>query len=459
MSNIQTSTPTQTAAGLANQINSVGMTNVSAAQAALPGAVEVDPAAINPLVLTPEQKQKWQDTMSLMAWNCPGFRHIFYKLLNNNDGDYVCIPTTCIPIAATDGKNILINPETFFKLTLKERVFVMAHEVLHNVLNDIELGYHCRTTGTVPLPDGTTAPYNHRTMNKAMDYRINALLVDSRIGTMPVDVDGEKVGLLDPAIATANDSVYDIYKKIYEDEEKNPGNGGFDVVLVPNCTNGGAPNTARNPQQWAVEINQALTLEGQRSQGKVPAGLARMFKDILEPKVPWTEHIRAIVRRKIGSGSYDWRKGDRRFLMRDVFMPGRTGNGAGWVVVWGDTSGSIGESELNLYLSELSGIIDEVKPKRLTVLWCDSEINQIDELEESSDLQTIRNRGVGGGGGTEVLPVFDWIAAQTEVPDVFIGFTDGHVDFPPMPAFHCIWASVDKPVYPYGDVVMVRDNK
>jgi len=38
---------------------------------------------------------------------------------------------------------------------------------------------------------------------------------------------------------------------------------------------------------------------------------------------------------------------------------------------------------------------------------------------------------VKGGGGTDCMPVFDWIANHTEKPEVFIGFTDGYVSFPP----------------------------
>src|SRR5262245_3266156 len=46
--------------------------------------------------ITPEQKRKWEDTMSMMAWVAPGFRHILYKLLNaqnNTDTDAVAIWT------------------------------------------------------------------------------------------------------------------------------------------------------------------------------------------------------------------------------------------------------------------------------------------------------------------------------------------------------------------------------
>jgi predicted metal-dependent peptidase len=404
--------------------------------------------------LTPEQSQQWQDTLSLMAWTAPGFRHIFYKLLANNDGKYVAVPTRAVPIAATDAKNILINPDTFFKYSLKERAFILAHEIVHNVYGDVELLHRCKTAGKVPMHGGKELPFDNKTMQHAMDYRINALLKESKIGTPP------KACLLDPKMAGPNDSVLEVYGKLYK-KKKEDGDldgEGFDELLSPGASTGQTPSQAqRNAQQWAVETAAAQTIEQMRSQGKMAGALRRMFKDILEPEIPWTEHIQSIFARKVGTGSYDWKRPDRRFIVRDIHMPSRSGKGAGWLVVWGDTSGSIGASELNKYLGELSGIIEDTRPRRLTVIWCDAAISHIDELEEAMDLQTIKRRGVGGGGGTSCDPVFKWIADSLEVPDMFIGFTDGYVTFPKMePTFPVIWASVSDVKYPWGDVVRIH---
>jgi predicted metal-dependent peptidase len=140
-------------------------------------------------------------------------------------------------------------------------------------------------------------------------------------------------------------------------------------------------------------------------------------------------------------------------------MPSKSGHGAGWIVIWGDTSGSIGNGELSRYMAELSGIIEDVRPKRLTILWCDAAIHRVDEVEEASDLARIQYEGVGGGGGTSVHPVMEWIADHTEKPDMFIGFTDGYVSFPEIePSFPVIWASVTKDVtYPWGEVVHINN--
>jgi predicted metal-dependent peptidase len=406
------------------------------------------------LKLTPQQVSQWQDTMSLMAWTAPGFRHLFYKLLANNNGSYGAVPTHHVPVAATDAKNILINPDTFFKYDLRQRVFIMGHEIVHNVYGDVEFLKHCGLTGTVPMSDGTVLPFRNSTMQKAMDFRINALLRDSKIGTPPPDC------LLDDTIAVANDSVVDAYKKVYEDEESG-GNKtgkfpGFDHVLAPGSSNG-SQNQPRNQQQWGVEIAAAQVLENMKSQGKMSGALQRMFEQILNPVVPWTDHIRGIFNRKVGSGSYNWRRPDRRFIVRDLFMPSRSGNGAGWVVCWGDTSGSIGQDEMNHYIAELTSIMEDCQPQRLTVVWCDAEIKRIDEIAEPADLEQTRYEGAPGGGGTDCHPVFAWIAEHTEKPEVFIGFTDGFVDFPDQePDYLCIWAMTSSKEAPFGDTVHIN---
>lgn len=440
------------------------MTTLTAEPLALPGVnVDGEPEKLTPCGLTPQQESQWQDTMSLMAWTCPGFRHLFYKLLVNHKGKHACVPTKRVPVAATDARNILINPDTFFKYDLKERVFIVGHEVVHNVYMDVPFLHRCMQSGTVPMSDGTTKPFNNKVMQQSMDYRINALLRDSKIGSPPKDC------LLDDNIAVANDSVTDVYKKLYEDYEANgdlPGEG-FDIVLQPGASTGQSPQSAQpNPQQWAVEIKAAQTIEQMKSQGKMAGALMRMFEEVLNPKVSWIDQIRGIFNRKVGSGSYDWRRPDRRFISRDLYMPSRSGNGAGWVVCWGDTSGSISAKDMAQYMAELGSIVDDCMPKRITILWCDAHIHDITDVEDASDMAELQvkvaTKGVGGGGGTSCQPCFEWLAQQQDKPEVFIGFTDGYVDFPETaPDYVTIWASTSKGPdgYPWGDVVMINPEQ
>ena len=159
--------------------------------------------------------------------------------------------------------------------------------------------------------------------------------------------------------------------------------------------------------------------------------LKRLFSEILEPEVPWVDHIETLISRALGGGSRDWKEPDPWFIGRDIFAPKKSGLGAGWIVVWGDTSGSRGDDEIASNLAELAGILDDVTPQRITVIWCDAAIDYIDEVTEAGDLAHIKARGTAGGGGTSVQPVMDWINEQNmDTPDLFIGFTDGYVTFP-----------------------------
>jgi predicted metal-dependent peptidase len=430
------------------------------------------------------QKQQWSDTMSLMAWSAPGFRHLFYRLLCNHGGEYAAVMSDFTygdilgngdktpGVAFTDGEDIVCNPGTFFKYSLKERVFILGHEVAHNVYDDPGLMWRLRNETHITCTDGKVFPYKPEVMQHAMDYRINAMLVDSRIGNMPADC------LYDPKIAEAKEGVLDIYGKVYKQDDeggaggpsKGPGHGneqgnnGFDPngVLPPGAGSGKQPGQAaqqRNTQQWSVECAQASALERQRARGKTPGSMQHMFDNILDPKVPWIDYIDAICKRVMGGGSYNWKKPDRRFIGRDLWLPGRGGSGAGWLVIWGDTSGSIGENDLNRYLGEMKGLIEEMSPERLTVIWCDAKIHHVDEVDDVEDLERVKARGVGGRGGTNIAPVMDWIAeCRDRQPDMFIGMTDGQFPFPEKPAFPIIWASIhdNKSQYPYGEVVPIN---
>ena len=413
--------------------------------------------AIERVTLTPEQQKKWDDTRVALMWKCPAFTHILYTLLDTADSKYVAVFTKDIPTAATDGAALLVNPDWFFKRTIAERVFVTAHEIMHCVLNHMIAGWSLSQRGEVDYPDGSKLKYDHRTMNAAMDFVINAMLVDSGIGKMPAE------GCYDTAVATANDSFLDAYRKIYNDQDGGNGAGnepgGFDTHLEPGSSSGKNAVQAkgeRNEGEWQTQIAAAMNVA--RVQGKLPAGLERLLGEVLSPKVDWRDHIEALFARRLGSGSYDWRRPDRRMIVQDIYAPGRSGFGAEHVVIGIDTSGSIGQAELNMFMAEVSGILEDIRPKRLSCVMCDAQINVVHELENASDLRDIK---LVGGGGTDFVPVFDWIAEQGAAPDALVYLTDGLGRFPDRaPAYPVIWGSIYEPAqYPFGDVVQVPKQK
>lgn len=409
---------------------------------------------LNVVKLTPAQEKMWSDTRSALLWHAPAFSHIFYTLLQNTNNKEQAVFTDSVPIAATDGSNLILNPEGFFKMNLMERVFVCSHEIMHCILNHCILGKQFQMRGKVPYNDGKTLEYDQKQMNVAMDYVINAILVESKLGAMPKMSDGKQLGIYDPSVATSKDDFLSIYRKIYK--QPPPPQQGFDEHLDPGTSTGKDPQTAsaeRNPAQWDTEI--AAGMAAAKAMGKLPAELQRALTDILEPKVDWREKIQALFARKIGSGSFDWRRPDRRLITRDIYAPGRSGFGAGTVVVGIDTSGSIGAKELDMFMAEMSGILEDVRPKRLVIMWCDAAIGRVDECEDATDLMSIRAKGAPGGGGTSFIPVFEEIAKMGLQPEALVYLTDGMGAFPSKePAYPVIWGNTyPASKYPFGDVV------
>jgi len=432
--------------------------------------------------LTAEEMKVWENTTTAFLWHCPAFSHIFYNILNRVGSRYEAVFTYDIPVAATDGKAVAFNPKTFLKnYNLFERVFIFNHEIIHCILNHNNTALFYIRQGFVAYDDGTKLPYIHKLMGWANDYVINDTLVNSKQGKLPSD------GLWDTNMATWQEHSSEAYRKIYKQEkaagrlpkkgfenvffipgegnQPEPGSGGkvpFDVLLMPGSIEGKEPTTAaleRNDSEWRTVCETAHQIAKLR--GTMPAGLERLFTEELEPHVPWGEHVQTIIARTLGSDGYNWRRPDRRLIIRDIYAPGRTGHAAKLIVVGSDTSGSINGKTLDMWYAELAGIFEELKPAQLVIMWCDAGVHDVDWCDEPGDLNVIRKRGVRGGGGTSFIPVFDKIDELGLEPDALIYLTDGYGSFPEVePAYPVIWGTIglDPDQYPFGEAVAVPEQ-
>lgn len=399
--------------------------------------------------LTPEQVKYWDDTRAALVWSQPAFTHILFTMLTQTAPDgsrKIAYFTRDVPIAATDGSRLLLNPDTFFAdVTLMERVFIVAHEIMHCVWQHCQKIPHFAKAG-VSYPSGKSLPYDGETMNKAADYVINDLLIKSGVGSFPT------IGLHDTTIGVSTDSAEDVYRKIYDDSGKGKGKGpgGFDQLQAPPQN---APQAS--PQAWKAAV--AGALQTAKATGKLPKELERVLGEIVEGTVSWTEYIQGVFARKLGSGGNDWRRADRKLLAQDIFSPARAGFGAKDIVVAIDTSGSIGQAELDVFFSEMRSLLEDVRPQRIFVMWCDAQVHKVDVIEDASDLHGLKPHG---GGGTDFKPVFKEIDKIGLEVDALVYLTDGYGDFPSKePSYPVIWGDITTDdmgkKYPFGDTVRV----
>lgn len=103
------------------------------------------------------------------------------------------IYTFMIPTQAVDGKHLFINPQFTSNLDLTGKVFVMAHEIMHCVLNHLRRG----------------KAHNPEKSNVAADYEVNVTLEEMKL--VKSDVLQKLGALYDKKYAGWG------YEKIYDD--------------------------------------------------------------------------------------------------------------------------------------------------------------------------------------------------------------------------------------------------
>jgi predicted metal-dependent peptidase len=412
---------------------------------------------------TPTTEEKYALDVARVGFMsaCPFYAHYFYAEMRE-------VFTYDIPTAATDGRNILINPKYLAGLKPAERIFVYAHEVDHAISKHPSRGKHYRSEGTLRGHE-----WDAQQANIMMDYVINAGLLENGIGMMnPSWMYADDV--------TGEDLWEDVYERKYK---KNPGGqgkgttygqsgkapkgakgdpaadaqgGAFDTIFDPPTD----PATGQEDLPSEAEFKEAIAraAAAAKAQGKLPGSLQRKVDQILEPQVDWREHVRMLMTGKIGSRSETWDRPNRRRLALNplVIIPGRRGFGADTVAVAIDTSGSIGERELNAFFSEVGGVLADVRPKRVVLIHCDAAINRVDEANTLDELNDIRAKGACGGGGTSFIPVFDYIEKEHLKPEALIYITDMYGSFPDKaPAYPVIWCKTTDVEPPFGDSVKI----
>ena len=162
--------------------------------------------------------------------------------------------------------------------------------------------------------------------------------------------------------------------------------------------------------------------------GSVPGGLARWAEQTLRPKVNWRQQLAAVLRssvhHKTGTADYTWQRPSRRQQPQDTVLRPAMTRPVPSVTVVVDTSGSMGEHELDRALTEISAIIATIVPDdSVRVLSVDTIVHTDQQIHHASQIS------LAGAGGTDMDA---GIAAAAEAkPDAIVVITDGWTPWPP----------------------------
>lgn len=378
-----------------------------------------------------ERSYELKEAMSRLIVNQPFFAVVLLDLLT-----LVELPPNDqrIPTAATDSKNLYINTGFFKKLSIEERVGVLCHEVMHVILQHCPRMKLYQERGFGP----DLKPFSGKKWNHATDYIINDWVHSSKAGKIPVG------GLFHPDF-TRKDLADDVYLKLPDDEDDGQ-DGNWDIHL---------PSAEDSPTTADVQRAVAGAANAAKNMGKLPAGMERLVKELTEPQVPWQDQLRLTVMKAAGRDMNTWQRPYRRRLAvpPHVYWPGRTGIGAGVIVSYEDTSGSVGEQEHAAMRTEEVSLFEDLRPEAMYIGSCDSRAYDPVEVQSVDDIISYKSKG---GGGTHMPAIFDKLAEENINPDCLIILTDGYTDFGEPPPYEVVWVMTTDIVAPYGKTIRIR---
>jgi predicted metal-dependent peptidase len=163
--------------------------------------------------------------------------------------------------------------------------------------------------------------------------------------------------------------------------------------------------------------------------GTVPAGVERWARNRVRPVVDWRRTLSRAIRAGLvrrGSGTdYTYSRPSRRHPPGPVLHPS-TRTPVPNVAVVVDTSGSIDQAALDLFLAEVDGIISAAGG-RARVLAVDAHVHT-DAVVRSSRQVVLR-----GGGGTDMPTGITRATTTRPHADLIVVLTDGHTPWPARP--------------------------
>jgi len=320
-----------------------------------------------------------------------------------------------VPTACTNGRDEIYGREFIKSLDDKELAFVVLHETLHKAYR------HLFTWKK--LHDE-----NHQIANMACDYVINLQLLDmdkeQSVIAMPTRA-GKAIGLVDERFRGFNTKqVFDILKE----EEPDGGYGGGDG-FDEHDWEGAKELNEEDKKALEKEVDQALrqgVINHNKIAGKGAGGMNRELGDLLEPKVDWREMLREFVKATCSAkDASSWRRVNRRYLSGDTYMPSLIGERVGHLVIGIDTSGSIGNAELNEFLTEVKGIANEVHPEKVDLMYWDTEVAGHEEYGYHEVDNIVSSTKPRGGGGTDPTCMIAYMKEKNIKPEAIIMLTDG----------------------------------
>lgn len=376
------------------------------------------------------------------------------------------------------GITLYFNPLNLGGLSYDQLVYVLQHEIMHVIFR-----HQARSGGTVTERD-----------NVAADLAVNSLL--GEIDFNMTLADGRKIeGLLYPgkgqfSYLPVGKSYEWYYRNLKEDigqgrggectgkKGKDGGQGGNGQCSgCGKCgKNGsgsgsggsgkgqgqgqgkgvkghdghdghnirkGSPETTVGEAHWNKAVREAYS--DAKRMGNLPGELESAIEDMLKPRINWRVQLRKFVGHHTQMGTKPSLKRLNRRVPLFGVVPGQVNKYTSKMLYAIDTSGSMGDREVNAAVREMKAL-----PIPYTMVECDTRIAGVTHMSKWKRF----SGKVRGGGGTDFTPVFDYAKKHGFNGIIFV--TDLCGNFPTDNKIRTLWLSTMKgQKAPFGETVEI----
>lgn len=383
-------------------------------------------------------------------------------------------PNWC-PTTATDARAFYYNPAYIAGLSLDETQFVLAHDALHCALSHFARRQHrvrrrwdlaCdHAINPLLIADGLTPPpaalHNPRfkgltaeEIYPLLEEQDDAETLDRHLYDADNQRGGNQSKMTEQDLDKSNQGKEPHPESGEQGESNQPQPGEGQGLERADSAPQPKPLSPDEQSNLAVQWHQRTAGAAQQAMqhGKLSGEMARLIDRLLQTQVPW----RQLLARFMSATAHDdfsYSRPSRR--EGDFIRPALRSHQLDFVVAV-DISGSIKDTEIQEFISEIDALKGQVRA-RVTLLACDANLCPGSPWCFEPWEEFRRPEEMKGGGGTSFLPVFAWLDRNRIRPDLLVYFTDAEGEFPPLePNFPVIWLVKGQAKVPWGQRIQLN---
>lgn len=353
-------------------------------------------------------------------------------------------------IAVNAQGHCLYDPQYLAGRNLEGMIFDLSHEAMHVALE------HCDAD--------RVGSRDRRLWNIAIDLVVNSFMLSSGVYTkedgliMPdhngvwrfKGKNGKTYAIHNIHEKTAED-IYDFIEKNVETDNISmlclSGMSKDDHLFSSTSDNNNDDKKSDKTSSMTTNINKkdwksilAEAAEFAKNKGNKSLCLDRIVEQALKSKRNWRKLLYKYITATIPN-DFTYSRPSKRFISTGMYFPATKRESISAAVAI-DTSGSISQKELTMFLGEIYSILSQFQNVSLTYMMHDTKILTTKKFCHT-DLHKLKKEKVLGGGGTSHQEIFDW--AKKNRPETLICFTDGYSDIPQCKKYsNTIWMLTTK---------------